>query len=111
MVRSVAGLLARVGQDVTIEPYQGVSAAGAETYGAAVTVRAYVEHGIRLARGGRNMMTSEGEASSRAWVELDTDAPVGSRVTVRGTAYIVVEHLRFDGGATSAPSHTELRLR
>ncbi len=111
MVRSVAALLRRVGQDVTVEPYRGVSSAGAEVYDTATTVRAYVEHGFRLDRGGREMLTSEGEATSRAWVELDTDVPSGSRVTVRGVAYTVVEVMRFDGGATSAPSHTELRLR
>lgn len=110
-MRSVADLLVRVGQDVTIEPYLGVAAGGAETYGAAVTVRAYVEHHARLDRGGRELVTSESQASSRAWVELDTDAPIGSRVTVRGVAYYVTEVMRFDGGSAPVPSHTELRLR
>lgn len=111
MGRLPLSLLRRIGQQITIEAYEGVTASGVEQYATAVTVWAFVTRAARLDRGNLDLATAEGRDVSTAILPWGTVAPRGSRVTVGGVALLVVESIAHDGGRSPAPSHVELRLQ
>lgn len=99
-------LLRRMGQDVTIEPYQGSSGRG-PTYGPAVTVRALVERKRKRTRG-----TDGTDVSVETIIRmpLDTICPVDSRITIAGETATVAAAVPIDGGNLPVPSHLEVVL-
>lgn len=99
-----AWLLRAMGQDVTVEPFEGDGSFG-PAYGPVVTVRALVEHGRRLVR---DQTGTEVVSETTLRVPLGTVCPAGSRVTLPdGTRSTVITARRYDGGMLPVPSHLE----
>ena len=104
-----ASLLRDLGQDVTIEPYRGVAAGGAEDYDTAVTVRAIVEESDDVSR--ETAPTGDQAVLAVLRCPLDTDCPSGSRITLAsGRIGWANKVKRWDGGRTAAPSHLEIAM-
>lgn len=101
--------MAMLGQDVTIEPYRGVAAGGAEDYDTAVSVQAIVEETDHVSR----ETTPTGDQAVMAVLRcaLDTDCPSGSRVTLAsGRIGTATKVQRWDGGTSPAPSHLQITV-
>jgi hypothetical protein len=94
--------------EVTVEPYEGDSAAG-PLYGNPIVVRCFLEEKIRLvrARGGREVTSG-----ATFYCRLDAvTAPPESRVTLPGgRKTTVIQQLRRDGGGLPLPDHLEVQL-
>lgn len=107
--RIPAGLYRLLGQDVTIEAYQGV-VAGVESYAAGATVRAIVD-GETDQTDRMATPTDDGLTIATLRMPLGTACPSGSRVTLAsgaiGTATV---SRRWDGGAANVPSHLEVQI-
>lgn len=104
-----ASVLASLGQNVIIEPYDGVAAGGAEDYGTAVTVRAIVEESDDVSR--EAAPTGDQMVVAVLRCALATDCPSGSRVTLAsGRIGIATRVKRWDGGTSPAPSHLEITV-
>lgn len=100
-------LLARMGQDVVVEPYSGAGARG-PLYGSAATIRALVEIKRRATRG-KDGTTVYSEATLR--MQLTENCPDLSRVTLPGgRVTTVLASSRVDGGSLPVPSHLEVLL-
>lgn len=107
-VGGIPGWLLRVmGQDVTVEAFEGDGSFG-PAYAAAVTVRALVEDTRRLVR---DEAGTEVVSASTLRVPLGTVCPAGSRVTLPdGRTATVITAARYDGGGFPVPSHLEVAV-
>jgi len=104
-----AWVYAKLGQYVSIEPYSGVAGDGTERFGTAVTVRAVVEETDATDRA--QTPTDDAKTMAVFRCALATDCPAGSRVTLASNRVgIVTQVKRWDGRATSAPSHLEVTI-
>lgn len=104
-----AGVMRMLGQDVSIEAYQGV-VAGVETYAAAVTVRAIVD-GETDQTDRTAAPTDDAVTMAVLRCALDTDCPAGSRITLAsGAVGTATVSKRWDGGRSPAPSHLEIAI-
>lgn len=102
-----AWLLAKAGQDITVEPHVGSSARG-QLYGPSVPVRALVENKRRMVRAKDGTMVTS-EATVR--MQLTEDCPVDSKVTLPdGRIATVLASNSIDGGSLPVPSHLEVAL-
>lgn len=94
---------------VTIEPYEGEGPYGPQ-YGPAAAVRCFVDDRTQ------KILNNEGAevvARTVIYMPLDTECPVGSRITVNGrqAQALVIAALRRDGGGLPVPSHLEVVLQ
>jgi len=98
-------LLDRLGQDVTVEPYQGAGPFG-PVYGPPRTVRALVDNRRR------RVLSSDGTevlAETTLRMRLGETCPVGSRVTLPdGRRVQVLTSAEHDGRSLPVPSHREV---
>jgi hypothetical protein len=94
---------------IVIEPYQGTTGHGDETYGPPVAVVCFLDQKVRMVRSPST--GDEVVSSSTAYAHLDTTAPAMSRVTLPdGRVTTVHQALRRDGGSLPLPSHLEIVL-
>ena len=91
---------------VVVEPYAGRSAYG-DTYGAPVTITAWVDQASRLVRAADG---SQVVSSTTVYTRLDAvDAPPRSRVTLPdGRRTLVIASYRRDGHGIPVPEHLEI---
>jgi hypothetical protein len=92
---------------VTVEPYEGEGPFG-PTYGAPVTVRAFVDDKRRLVR---SPTGDEVTSETTFYAPLDTVCPVHSRVTVNGRQTVALASSRRDGGGLPTPDHLEVAMQ
>ncbi|GII84597.1 hypothetical protein Ssi03_25870 [Sphaerisporangium siamense] len=93
--------------EASIEPYHGDSATG-PTYGAAFTAACFADDQRKMVRGPD---AREVTSQTTLYLPLDTDCPVGSRVTVNGRTSTVLAVARRDGGRLPTPDHLEVSLQ
>lgn len=94
---------------VVVEPYEGDSAYG-EVYGAAVTVRCFLDQSTRLVRDKDGRQVTSG-ATFHCRLTAITDIPPDSRVTLPdGRKTTVILGRRRDGGGLPTPDHWEVSL-
>lgn len=95
---------------ISVQPYAGVTGAGAPAYGSAVEMAAMVERGRKLMRtAGREQVVS----TARAFVQLDQldSVPAKSRVTLTdGTVATIWESIPMEAGDLPVPAHVEIVL-
>jgi len=105
VVSRIPGWLLR--HRITIEPYEGESSTG-PVYGAAQTVRCFVDEQTRVVRSPGGEETT---SSSTAYCAPGTTAPPMSRVTLpSGRITTVIAALTRDGGGLPTPDHVEIQL-
>lgn len=94
---------------VSVEPYEGNSARG-PVYGAAVSVRCFLEEKNRMVRAANG---NEVVSSATFYCRLDAvDAPPESRVTLpSGRITTVLTQARQDAGTLPLPEHLEVVLQ
>jgi len=92
----------------SIEPYEGVTGGGAQSFGTAVDARCLVSPGNRLVRDSQgNQVVS----STTLYCPRGTSAPAGSRVTVRGDVRVVLEEKPWLAQGLNLPESVEVILR
>ena len=96
-----------LGHTASIEPYRGETGTG-PAYGPAATTPCFADDQRKMVRGpDRREVLSQ----TTLYLPLDTDCPVGSRVTVGGRTTTVLAALRRDGGGLPTPDHLEVNLQ
>lgn len=101
-----AWLYRALGQEITIEPFQGTGPFG-DVYGPAFTIVALVEDKRRLVR---SRDGSEVISLTTVRAPLSTNCPEGSKVTTAKGEAIALHVSDVDGGRLPVPSHLELAL-
>lgn len=95
----------RMGKQVTIKPFAGVSGNGSDTYGPDVVLTAIVDDTRRLIRDAQgNQVISE----TTIMVPLGTNVPLKSQVVLPSRTTVALSVLEIDGGRLPVPSHLEV---
>lgn len=89
---------------ITVEPYEGANAHGV-MYGPAGEERAFVDARRTFNESGER---SQRDAGATIYVQLNTRANTGARITHRGHVSTAVEVLPRDGGGLPTPDHVEI---